>query len=262
MNIKQIFNTLSLVAVFICFYPPIVGARSVERLEPVVVAKFSHDPQAFTQGLAIEDDELYESTGLYGQSSLRHLDILSGEILKKHFLPSDCFAEGLAAFSHQLLQITWREQRTFTYERESFFSMKVLFYHGEGWGLCREGNTIWMSNGTCMLTQRDPESFEILKSLRVHWNGRPVSYLNDLECDGNHLYANVWQKDWIIRIDKMNGDVTGIIDASRLLSPEERACLGRDDVLNGLAFRAKKGTFFLTGKRWPWIFEVRFIPKK
>ena len=247
---------------FIVSYSFGLSAVVVERLIPVVINMLKHDREAFTQGLTIEQNQLYESTGLYGQSSLRHLDILTGRILQKHSLSSEVFGEGLAAFPHQLIQITWKEHRAFVYELPSLKLLKILFYIGEGWGLCRDENVVWMSNGTSMLTQRDLKTFAILKTLPVHWAGHPVAHLNDLECDGHHLYANIWQKNWIIRIDKRTGEVTGFIDASRLLSLQEKVDLTSDDVLNGIAFRPKTGTFFLTGKRWPWIFEVRLVSHK
>jgi glutamine cyclotransferase len=264
MNFKRSFYFLChcLLVVSLFSSPAILRAVVVECLVPVIVAKLPHDRQAFTQGLAVEEDQLYESTGLYGQSSLRHLDILTGKILHKYSLSSAVFAEGLAAFPQRLLQITWREKQVFVYERSSLRLLQVLFYSGEGWGLCRDENKVWMSNGTSTLTQRDLQSFAILKTLDVHWKEQPITRLNDLECDGHYLYANVWQKDWLVRIDKMTGEVTGIIDGSQLLSPLEKAFLGPEEVLNGIAFRPKTGTFFLTGKGWPWIFEVRLISQK
>jgi glutamine cyclotransferase len=243
--------------IFLCNYPFV--ANAVDHLIPVVINKLKHDHRAFTQGLAIENDQLFESTGLYGQSSLRHLDITTGNVLQKLSLSPHVFAEGLAVFPHQLIQITWKEQKAFIYELPSLKIMQTLFYQGEGWGLCREENRIWMSNGTSVLTQRDPKTFTTLKTLQVYLDGHPLAHLNDLEWDGNHLYANVWLEDWIVRIDKMTGEVTGIVDTSHLLSSHEKAFLRTSDVLNGIAYRPKTNTFFITGKGWPWIFEVRFV---
>ncbi len=242
--------------IFFFYFPADLSAK-IERLMPIVVNKLPHDQQAFTQGLAIENEQLYESTGLYGQSSLRKLDVLTGRVLQSYSLSSEIFAEGLAVFPHQIVQISWKEQRALVYDRLTFQLKQAFIYTGEGWGLCRDGNTVWMSNGTSILVQRDPETFAILKSLPVSMKGKPVIYLNDLECDGNDLYANIWSKDWIVRIDKNTGEVTGIIDASHLLSPQEKTLLKPGEVLNGIAFRPTTKTFFLTGKKWPWIFEVR-----
>jgi glutaminyl-peptide cyclotransferase len=247
-----------LLIVFLCSFPFTLCA-AIDHLLPIVINKLKHDRQAFTQGLSIENDQLYESTGLYGRSSLRHLDILTGTVLQKHSLSPHIFAEGLAVFPHQLIQITWKEQKAFIYEVPSLKLLQTLFYRGEGWGLCREENWVWMSNGTSVLTQRDPKTFAALKTLQVYLDGHPLAHLNDLEWDGNHLYANVWQEDWIVRIDKISGEVTGIVDASHLLSRQEKTTLGAGDVLNGIAYRPKTNTFFITGKGWPWIFEVRLV---
>lgn len=240
---------------------PLSLRANVERLMPQVISKLPHDLPAFTQGLAIEEDQLYESTGLYGQSSLRVLNILTGEVMRKLTLSSKIFAEGIAVFPNQIVQITWKEKQAFVYERNALKLEHILFYAGEGWGLCRDGNTIWMSDGSSTLTQRDLATFVPLKTLQVHHHDSFIDNLNDLECVGNDLYANVWQKDWIVRINKVTGKVTAVIDASSLLSSSEKKALNPDEVLNGIAFRPKTGTFFLTGKGWPWIFEVRLIPQ-
>jgi len=224
-----------------------------------VVTKLPHDRNAFTQGLSVEEDKLYESTGLYRHSSLRQIDPLTGAILRQQSLSPSLFAEGVATFPDVLIQITWKERRAMVYDRSSWKLLHLFLYSGEGWGLCRDGDTVWMSNGSATLTQRDRHTFAILKTLRVTLNGKPIARLNDLECCKDHLYANVWFTDWIIRINKGSGVVTGLIDASSLLSPEEKACLGPEEVLNGIAFRPQRGTFFLTGKNWPWIFEVRLV---
>jgi glutaminyl-peptide cyclotransferase len=247
--------------ILICLFPLTLHAI-VEQLVPVVISKHQHELPAFTQGLAIGEDQLYESTGLYGQSSLRHLDILTGKVLKLHSLSSDIFAEGLAAFPKQLLHITWKEQQAFIYDLSSLKPLETLFYSGEGWGLCRDENTVWMSNGTERLTQRNFQTFAVLKTLSVKWMGHSLKHLNDLECVGNDLYANVWPTNFIVRINKVTGDVTGVIDCSQLLSPQEKKTLTFNEVLNGIAHRSKTETFFLTGKGWPWIFEVRFVPQK
>lgn len=232
---------------------------AVERLVPQVISKLPHELPAFTQGLAIEQDQLYESTGLYGQSSLRIINLLTGEVIRKQPLAAHLFAEGLAVFPQHIVQITWKEQQALVYDRSALNLKHILFYSGEGWGLCRDGHTVWMSNGTATLTQRDLTTFAPLKTVDVHYKGNSIGNLNDLECVGNSLYANVWQQNWIARIDKSTGEITGVIDASSLLSQAERSRLQPDDVLNGIAYRPQTGTFFLTGKGWPWIFEVRLI---
>lgn len=262
MKVKPSRDYLNFLRFFFIFFQLLVyPLAAIETLIPVVISKMPHDPAAFTQGLAFDGDQLYESTGWYGESSLRRLDPLTGRVLQKLALPSHVFAEGMASLFGRLFQITWREQIAFVYDRSSFKLLTTLSYQGEGWGLCCEGKSLWMSDGSSTLTQRHPETFAIEKKLPVRLMGQPVSKLNDLECVGNELYANVWKTDRIMRIDKQTGEVTGIVDASQLLTPQEHALLGIDDVLNGIAFRPETKTFFLTGKRWPWLFEVQFVSK-
>lgn len=257
MNRQQSFPQLFILAIFF-FCTQFASLQSkIERIVPVIVAKLPHHLPAFTQGLAIEDDKLYESTGLYGQSSLRQLDILTGEVIHNCSLPAAVFGEGIAAFPQHVLQLTWKEHKALAYDRKTFTLLKVLSYAGDGWGLCRDGQTVWMSNGTSLLNQRDQQTFEIIKTLDVHHKSTSINALNDLECVGSQLYANVWCKSYIVRIDKATGEVTGVIDGSRLLTSEERKGLDSSQVLNGIAFRPKTGTFFITGKGWPWIFEVK-----
>ena len=241
--------------------PSLISAV-VERLIPESVTKLPHQRPAYTQGLAIEGEQLYESTGLYGQSSLRLLDIPTGNITRKKDLSSTFFAEGIAVFPKTIIQITWKEQRAFLYDRQTFDLLKEFLYSGEGWGLCRDGETVWMSNGTHQLIQRDSETFEIINTLNVHQGTRLIESLNDLECTGPHLFANIFGTNVIVRIDKATGELTGVIDASRLLTPQEKRSLTSDEVLNGIAYRPQTDTFFLTGKNWPWLVEVRLHPAK
>lgn len=252
-TIRQFSFCLCLIYVFGLF-------AEIERFIPRVVAKLPHDPSSFTQGLAIEEDQLYESTGLYGRSSVRRLDILTGQVKEKLNLPSEIFGEGLAVFPSSIFQLTWKEQKVFVYNPLTFKVLKIIPYSGEGWGLCRDGQTLWMSNGTHRLVQRDIQTFAVLKTLDVYQGSRPVSFLNDLESVGDNLYANVYGKEWLVRIDKGTGKVTGVIDASHLLTPQEKASLNFSEVLNGVAYRPTRGTFLLTGKGWPWIFEVQLMP--
>lgn len=244
----------------LCFLPFFLSA-DVESLIPVQVAKIPHDLPAFTQGLAIEGGHFFESTGHYGKSSLRQIDLSTGKVKRNADLPDGDFAEGLAVFPSFIVQLTWRENKSIVYDRQTFKLVKTYPYSGEGWGLCRDGKTLWMSNGTHRLVQRDAETFEMIKSLEIYNQERPISGLNDLECVGPNLYANVFGTSSIIRIDKKSGLVTAIIDASNLLSPQEKKALNSSEVLNGIAYREETDTFFLTGKEWPWIFEVRLTQK-
>jgi glutamine cyclotransferase len=179
-------------------------------------------------------------------------------MLRLFNLPSHLFGEGLALAEGRLVQLTWKEKTAFVYSKENFDLLQTFPYKGEGWGLCydQELNSFWMSNGTSMLYRRDPANFKIEGILNVHMDGIKMGYLNDLVCVGEAIYANVWGKDCLYRIDKQTGEVTGMIDASHLLTPIERAHLGPEGVLNGVAYRKSTRTFFLTGKFWPSIYEV------
>lgn len=231
-----------------------------ERLAVEVLDEFPHDTSAFTQGLLLHDGFLYESAGLYGQSNLRRTDPSTGEILQIVDVPDEYFAEGLALVDDRLLQITWREETALVYDLETFEQIDEFSYSGEGWGLCYDGELLYMSDGSPVIDIRDPETFEALDNYVVTFDEQPVPMINELECVGESIYANVWQTDFIIRFDKTTGIIDGIIDATTLLTEEERAELQGGAVLNGIAYNPDTDTFLITGKLWDRIFEVRFVP--
>lgn len=246
-----------IISLFIC--PAILFATEV--ITPQVISKIPHPLPAFTQGLAIMDDILYESTGLYGRSFWRTLDLQTGRVLQTHKSPSVCFAEGIALFPPYLIQLTWRERAAVVYSLDTGKWVKMIPYEKEGWGMCRDKDAVWTSDGTDLLVQRDGATLNPIKNLRVRFadeTQQPVRHLNDIECKGNEIFANVWLTDQILRIDKVSGTVTAVIDASHLLNVEERKNLPQEATLNGIAYRTSTGTFFITGKEWPWIYEVRF----
>jgi glutaminyl-peptide cyclotransferase len=229
-----------------------------EDLVPQVVQSFPHDRQAFTQGLLLFEGKLYESTGLQGRSSLRRVDPESGVVEARVDLPPELFAEGLARVGSQLFQITWRDGRALVWELGGFKKVREHSYPGEGWGLCHDGRRLVMSDGSDRLTFRDAGTFARTGDVAVTRAGEPVKHLNELECVGDVVYANVWMDDHIARIDAKTGEVTGWIDAAGLLGRDERSGA---DVLNGIAYVPERGTFFITGKLWPRLFEVRFVPR-
>ena len=235
-------------------------ATEFVELEPQVLNSYPHDSNAFTQGLLLHDDLFYESTGLRGRSSLRKVMVETGEVLEQINIPQPYFAEGLALVDDRLIQLTWEAGEAFVYNLD-FEQTGTFNYTGEGWGLCYDGDSLYMSDGSATIDRRDPETFELLEEVRVRLRGAPVVLLNELECVGDSLYANVWQTDSIVQIDKASGQVTARIDASGLLSAEERAGLEAGGVLNGIAYDAEEETFFVTGKLWPKVFEVRFVPE-
>jgi glutamine cyclotransferase len=228
-----------------------------ERLKVKVLSTRPHDPDAFTQGLVLDGDTMYESTGLNGKSSLREVDPRSGKVKRKLDVPSEYFAEGLALVDDRLIQLTWQEEKAFVYNRADFKKVGEFRYDGEGWGLCWDGARLVMSDGSDRLTFRDPKTFAVQSILNVTLAGTPVKELNELECVDGMVYANVWRKQDILRIDPKDGRVTAVIDASGLLTPEERQ---KADVLNGIAWNPKTKTFLITGKLWPKMFEVQLVP--
>ncbi len=235
------------------------AAPAPRRLAVRVVAVYPHDPEAFTQGLVWHRGALYESTGLYGSSTLRRVDLATGAVERRVDLPARLFGEGLALVGARLVQLTWQEGLALSWDVERFEPRGERRYQGEGWGLCYDGRRLVMSDGSGRLTFRDPESFAVIGELAVTVDGRPAERLNELECVGGEIWANVWGSGDVLRIDAASGRVTAVADASGLLSPLERA---GTDVLNGIAHRPETGTFLLTGKLWPKLFEVAFEPEK
>jgi glutaminyl-peptide cyclotransferase len=233
--------------------------QQAATLTPQVINTYPHDNQAFTQGLVLHDGKFYESTGQYGVSSLREVEITTGNALRNYVLDSQYFAEGLALVDDKLIQITWREGRAFVYDLATFNRENTFSYEGEGWGLCYDGQDLYMSDGSATLYKRNPETFEVTGQVQVKQNGEAVMMLNELECVGEFVYANVWRTDKIMKINKANGNVVSEIDASSLLNSEERTALPEGAVLNGIAYNPDADTFFITGKLWPKLFEVKFV---
>lgn len=237
---------------------------SVARLVPEVERTYPHATDAFTEGLEQVDGVLYESTGLEGQSSLRVVELETGRVERFLAFEDEVFAEGMTLVGQRLFVLTYQTGQAFVHDRDSFEREREFRYSGEGWGLCYDGQRLWMGNGSHVLTQRDPETFEALGTLEVTLDGEPVRGLNELECVGDSLYTNVWPTTFIARIDKASGRVTEWIDASSLLRHPSMARVDRSsiDVLNGIAYLADKERFLLTGKFWPRAFEVRFVPER
>ena len=237
-----------------------VLAQDVPLLAPVVLNEYPHDSSAFTQGLLWHDGYLYESTGLWGQSSLRRVDLESGAPETTIALDDAYFAEGLERLGDRLIQLTWRAGLAFVYDFDTLERIDTIEYAGEGWGLCYDGRYLFMSDGTSRLSIRSPETFELVFRGAVTLEGQviPAQLLNELECVGEYVYANAWNTDYIFRIDKYTGVVSAVIDASGLLTAGEREGLASGSVLNGIAYNSESETFYITGKNWPKLFEVVF----
>jgi len=234
--------------------------EQVEILKPEVISVRPHDSNAYTQGLLLYEGSLYESTGQYGESSLREVNPETGEVIRQINLNEQFFGEGLARVDDRLIQITWREGAAIVFDLASFEFIEAFQYNTEGWGLCYDGEVLYMTDGSSNLYQRNPVTFEITQVINVTMRGEPVVRLNELECVGEDVYANVWQEDYIVRIDKATGKVNAYIDAIDLLTDAERAALSSGEVLNGIAYDEANDVFLITGKNWPKLFEVRFVP--
>jgi glutaminyl-peptide cyclotransferase len=223
-----------------------------------VVNVWPHDRKAFTQGLVFLNGTLLESTGLNGQSTLRKVDLTTGTVQKRVEVPAIYFAEGLAVLGGKIFQLTWQNGEGFVYDLETFQIEKEFAYEGEGWGLTTDNQWLILSDGTPQIRFLDPVTFEVKRTINVLSHGQPVSRLNELEFINGEIYANVWQTDYVVRINPATGQVVGAIDFTGLLSNDERT---DTDVLNGIAYDATNHRLFITGKLWPKLFEVRLKPR-
>ena len=237
---------------------------AVPTLRPEVLAELPHDPAAFTQGFEIDGGVLYEGTGLEGRSQLRELDPDTGAVRRSVPLPGQLFGEGITVVGDRIWQLTWRDGVALEWDRATLTLRREVPLDGEGWGLCDDGGEppdghrarLVRSDGTDRLRFHDPVTFAEQGSVAVTLNGAPVTQLNELECVGGQVWANVWQTDRIVRIDPATGQVTAVVDAAGLLDPARRAAA---DVLNGIAaVPGGDGEFLVTGKLWPVTFRVRF----
>lgn len=220
----------------------------------VVKNVYPHDKQAFTQGLVYEDGFLYESTGLYGSSSLRKIKPATGEIITMLDIPDKYFAEGIAIMGDRLYQLTWKAGKGFIYNKEDLSLIGNFSYKTEGWGLTTDGENLILSDGTSTIYYIEPHDFKVLRTIEVKYSGSPLSNLNELEFINGMIFANVWQTDYIAIIDPSSGDVKDIIDLEDIISEH----LYRDNVRvpNGIAYNKDSGTVFITGKMWPNMFEM------
>lgn len=229
-----------------------------EQMTYEVIQAYPHDPNAFTQGLIYLDGILYESTGLYGESSLRKLDLETGEVLQQIKLTNEVFAEGLTDWDETLVQLTWREGLGFVYNRADFDLLDEFQYETEGWGLTQDGERLIMSDGSSTLFFLEPETFEVTGTVNVSDDGEDIQRLNELEWVQGQVFANIWQTDDIVRIDPASGEVLGWIDLAGLLPEDARTA--DTDVLNGIAYDPATDRLFVTGKKWPQLYEIRLVP--
>lgn len=225
-----------------------------------IVKTYPHDPEAFTQGLVFSEGYLYESTGLYGKSSLRKVDLETGAVLKMQTLAKDVFGEGLTLWQDRLIQLTWRSGRALVYDLASLERVGEFHYRTEGWGLTHNGRELIMSDGSTLLRFLDPETFREERRIEVVDQGLPIPNLNALAYIHEEILANIWQQDAIAMISPTSGKVRAWIDLTKLrkaIGPARNA-----EVLNGIAYDAARDRIFVTGKYWPKVFEIKLVPVK
>jgi glutaminyl-peptide cyclotransferase len=222
-----------------------------------IINVFPHDPEAFTQGLVFHQGALYEGTGLLGKSSLRKVDLETGRTLKMIQLPDQYFGEGITIWQDEIIQLTWRSEIGWVYDRKTFRLLRQFNFYSEGWGITQDGKHLIMSDGTSFLYFWDPHSFKEVKRIQVHDHGIPITRLNELEYIKGEVFANVFLTDRIVKISPETGQVTGWIDLRGLLPAKDR--LQKVDVLNGIAYDARKDRILVTGKYWPNLFEIRLV---
>ena len=238
--------------------PSATVSQAVPTYTYKIVNTYPHDRKAFTQGLVFSDGALYEGTGLYGSSTLRKVELETGDVLQIRNLPEQLFGEGIAIWGDRIVQLTWREKVGLVYDKSSFELLEQFTYSTEGWGITQDGNHLVMSDGTSTLYFLHPDDFKETGRIEVSDNSGPVSRLNELEYVQGEIYANVWQTNRIARISPETGKVIGWIEMDGLLNQEELRM--PVDVLNGIAYDAENDRLFVTGKLWPKVFEVKLVP--
>ena len=220
-----------------------------------VVNVYPHDETAFTQGLIFEDGIIYESTGRYGQSTLRRVELETGNIIQLHALPDQFFGEGITIFDDKIIQLTWQSEKGFVYDKNSFDLLQEFTYPTEGWGITHDGSRLIMSDGTATLIFLDPENFQTIGQVEVY-DEEPVARLNELEYIHGEVYANIWMEEKIAIINPQTGRVTGWIDLEGINETENQ---NSSSVLNGIAYDAEEDRLFVTGKRWSQLFEISLV---
>lgn len=233
-----------------------------------VVRKYPHDAKAFTQGLVFRNGFLYESTGEYGESTLRKVELDTGRVVQKHDLPPEVFAEGLAIMGDKVYQLSWRNRTAWIYDLD-FKLQREVRYAGEGWGLANDESHLWLSDGTHVIRVLNPETFETVRTIVVKdESGRPLMQLNELEFVKGELWANVWHSEsmgkpnHIARIDPNTGNLLGWIDLSGISPDDQSGEEKTENTLNGIAYDAGGDRIFVTGKNWKNLYEIKLKPKQ
>ena len=258
LNSSTVAVSLAVASLFAALAPALT-AQTATTQGYRVVNVYPHDAEAFTQGLIFRDGFLFESTGQYGRSTLRKVELKTGRVVQQHRLDPVYFGEGLAEWNGQLVQLTWRSQIAFIYDLVSFKPLRMFDYSGEGWGLTHNQREFILSDGTDILRFINPNTLRETRRVTVRDGKTPVKDLNELEYVRGEIYANIWHTDRIARIAPQTGQVVGWIDLSGLMSVAYK--LEPEAVLNGIAYDAPNDRLFVTGKLWPRLFEIQVVPR-
>lgn len=244
------------IAFILCFLlgEGFADAQTPKRYTCKVEETFLHDAGAYTQGLFFHEGQLYESTGQYGESTLRKVDLRSGKVTQRHQFDRRYFAEGSCILGGRLYVLSWMERTCFVFNPKTLERIGSCRYNGEGWGLTTDGKSLIMSDGSSKLFFRDPNTFQITSEINVKINGRPLEYLNELEYIDDKIWANVYGTDAIVIINPADGVVTATVDCSGLLPSTLRK--PSTDVFNGIAYNPENGGIYVTGKYWPRLYRI------
>jgi len=241
---------------------PVSGLSKVPTVDMVPLQRIPHDKTRFTQGLEfIGPDTMVESTGIEGRSKVYVYQVSDQLVIKEASLPADQFGEGITMVGNRLINLTWKNQTANVWTLPDLKPAEPLKYEGEGWGLCYDPDAkiVWMSNGSDSLTARDPDTFEVIRSIKVTADGQPIERINELECVAGKVWANVWQTNRIIAIDPTTGHIEGKLELSsiaEIAQQDNQTPFSRDQVLNGLAYHEPSDTWFITGKQWPYLYQI------
>jgi glutamine cyclotransferase len=249
---------LAVVVVLLCLHSKKQDIFSVYTYE--IINTFPHDRKAYTQGLVFQNGVLYEGTGLPGRSSLRKVELETGNVLQTHKLSAEFFGEGITIFADKIIQLTFQENVGFVYNKDTFELLRKFNYPTEGWGITHNDKHLIMSDGTPTLYFLDPETFEQVRSIKVYDRGVSVWGVNELEYVEGQIYANIWPAEQIAIISPQTGRVMSWINMKGLLTKQDRS--QPVDVFNGIAYDKENGRLFVTGKFWPKLFEIKVIPVK
>lgn len=237
----------------------LLGSSSAFSQTPVysyeIVNRFPHTPSAYTQGLRYFDGYMYEGTGRNGQSLLKKYRLENGEILQSKRLSDRYFGEGIEIVDDRIYQLTWQSHMVFVYDLETFDQLDTFYNPTEGWGLTYDGTELILSDGSATLYFIDPENFVTVRKIEVKMEGNPVRSLNELEFIDGEVWANIWQTDFIVRIDPSSGNVTSLVNLTGLSG--QTMTSGPEAVLNGIAYDVDQDRLFVTGKLWSDLFELR-----